>query len=220
VNPNSVPARGHAASLRTTAMPAAVLALILAACSGSGSPSGAISQSTSGSAIATQSASVELTPSPSAKPSPEPSDNHGAFSCGFPVSGVATVARAQITDVRVGAHDGYDRVVFEFGNGIPQFTLDEATPPLLKDPSGLQLSVEGHAFWQLVMQGGTKQSPSGPETYDGKTDFTPGFPQLTELIEGGDFEAVSTWYFGLESDTCVRVTRLADPSRLVIDVEH
>jgi hypothetical protein len=63
-------------------------------------------------------------------------------------------------------------------------------------------------------------SPTGVETYDGRTDFKPEFPQLTELIEGGDFEAVSTWYIGLESASCVRVLILADPSRLVIDIEH
>jgi hypothetical protein len=63
-------------------------------------------------------------------------------------------------------------------------------------------------------------SPEGSVTYGGSTTFEPGFNRLVELIEGGDFEAVSTWYLGLEGAGCYRVLTLADPSRLVIDVEH
>jgi hypothetical protein len=218
VNPTALPARSVTSSPQLAGVAATMLALILGACGAAGSSSGATSQAAS--AEATQSAPLTAAASPSEAASAVPSDRQGAFDCSLPVNGDATVARAQITDVRVGRHDGYDRVVFEFGNGIPQFTLAEATPPLLRDPSGLPLSVRGHAFWQLVLQGGTKLSPSGPETYIGKTDFKPGFPKLRELIEGGDFEAVSTWYFGLDTASCARVMTLTDPSRLVIDIQH
>jgi hypothetical protein len=204
----------------TALIPAIVLTLVLGACSAAGSSSDTSSLTASGSAAASQSPSIEATASPSEEASPESTVGGGPFACNFPVSGPGTIARAQITDVRVGTHAGYDRVVFEFGNGIPEFALDEATPPLLKDPSGLPLDVRGNAFWQLVMQGGTKLSPTGPVTYIGKTDFKPGFPRLAELIEGGDFEAVSTWYIGLEAASCVRVVTLTDPARLVIDIEH
>jgi hypothetical protein len=195
----------------TAIVPAIVLGLILGACSAARSSSDTSSSAASASPLATHSASIEASASPS---------DPGEFDCNSPQTGAGTVARAQITDVRVGTHAGYERVVFVFSDGIPEFTLDKATPPLLKDPSGLPLDVQGVAFWQLVMQGGTRVSPSGAETYDGKTDFKPGFPQLTELIEGGDFEAVSTWYIGLESASCVRVLTLSGPSRLVIDIEH
>ena len=43
----------------------------------------------------------------------------------MPIEGEGTVDRAQITDVRVGTHEDYDRVVIEFDEGIPAFTLDE-----------------------------------------------------------------------------------------------
>ena len=59
-----------------------------------------------------------------------------------------TCGSARMTD--------YDRVVIEFDEGIPPFTLDEATPPLLADPSGMEMDVEGSAFWSLVLQGGTR----------------------------------------------------------------
>ena len=62
----------------------------------------------------------------------------------------------------------------------------------------------------------------GTSSYDGPTDFDPGFATLVDLVEGGDFEAQSTWYLGLSREACVRVIRLTDDGapRLVIDVEH
>ena len=72
------------------------------------------------------------------------------------------------------------------------------------------------------MRGGTKQTEDNTSSYDGPTDFDPDSPTLVDLVEGGDFEAQSTWYLGLASEACVRVIRLTDDGaqRLVIDVEH
>jgi hypothetical protein len=204
---------------RRALAPAAVLILLLAACT-SVSSSGSPQASASPSAAASASPLPSQEASASEAPSTAPTDDLGEFACSFPVSGVGTVVRAQITDVRVGTHSGYDRVVFEFDNGIPEFMLDEATPPLLQDPSGLEMDVEGTAFLRLVMQGGTAVSPDGVQTYTGPTEFTPDFRKLTELESGGDFEAVSSWYVGLSEASCVRVLTLTNPSRLVIDIEH
>lgn len=43
-----------------------------------------------------------------------------------------------------------------------------------------------------------------------------------DLVEGGDFEAQSTWYLGLANEACARVIQLTEDGapRLVIDVEH
>jgi hypothetical protein len=174
-------------------------------------------------ATPTASASTAVSPSasiaPSNEPTAQPTDDLGPFACDFPVKGSASVNRAQLVDVRVGTHDGYDRVVFEFAKGAPAFTLDEAQPPLREDASGRELDVDGNAFWQLVMRDTSRSDLDGHTMFD-DTDFDPEFPKLAELIEGGDFEAVSTWYFGLDAESCVRVLRLSNPSRLVFDIEH
>jgi hypothetical protein len=206
---------------RRAIAPGLILVFLLAACTAA-DPTGSATASPSEQPSESVAASEQPSSSalPSADASGEPTDELGDFACSFPVTGVGSVVRAQISDIRVGEHDGFDRAVFEFQNGIPQFTLDEATPPLLADGSGLPLDVHGNAFWQLVMQGGTRVSPDGVETFLGPSDFTPGFTRLTQLTQGGDFEAVSTWYFGLEATSCVRVLTLNDPPRLVIDVEH
>ena len=160
-------------------------------------------------------------PEPSAAtPDPIPSEELPAFSCDLPIVENATVGIANITDVRIGEHDGYDRVVFEFEQGTPELTLDRATPPFVQDGSGEPLDVEGTSFLGLTMRGGTKQTDAGTSSYDGPTDFDAGLPGLVHLIEGGDFERQSTWYFGLAAESCVRVLLLEEPARVVIDIEH
>jgi hypothetical protein len=205
------------------------VAVIVSACSSAGStsasPSAAASTPGTSTSVAPSASEAAGTPveipSLSAAPSAEPSDDAlPAFSCSFPVVGDGTVPRAQLADVRVGTHDGYDRIVFEFEEGLPELEVVRATPPLLADGSGMELEVDGQAFLQITLRGGTKQTEGGTSSYDGPLEFTPGFDGLVELEEGGDFEAVSTWYAGLDADACVRGFALDGPPRIVIDVEH
>ncbi len=183
-----------------------IAVLILAACS---SPS----------ATTPASASLDATPPGATQPADSPAPD--SFSCDFPFVEQATVPRTvNIVDVRIGTHDGFDRVVFEFTDGTPEFTLDRASPPFVQDGSGNPIEVEGESYLRLVMRGGTKQTDDGTSSYDGSRDFDPGFPMLVDLIEGGDFEAQSTWYLGLSEEACVSVTLLEDEPRIVIDIEH
>jgi hypothetical protein len=170
-------------------------------------------------------ASTAASASPSEEPTaePVPSEDLGAFSCDLPVVEDVPVGRRQIVDVRAGTHVDYDRVVFEFAEGLPEFSLDRASPPFTHDASGLPIDVEGSSFLRLRMPGGTRQTEEGTSSYDGPRDFDPGFAMLVDLVEGGDFEAQSTWYLGLNDAACVRVMQLVGEGgspRLVIDVEH
>ncbi|MCV0402765.1 MAG: hypothetical protein K5924_03530 [Chloroflexi bacterium] len=153
---------------------------------------------------------------------PIPSDALDEFVCELPLVENATTPRANISDLRMATHDGYDRVVFEFAQGLPEITLDRATPPFTHDASGMPIEVDGGSFLRLTMRGGTKQTEDGTSSYDGPTDIAGGFPALVHLVEGGDFEAQSTWYFGLTHDACVRILQLTDDGapRLVIDIEQ
>lgn len=206
-----------------------LVAVLIAACTGESStatpgsssssteptasvPASSASQSQPASAVATQAASAE--------PSEEAL---GPFSCDLPIHVDATVARSTITDVRVGTHADYDRVVFEFADGIPEASLERATPPFTHDASGAPIEVSGSSFLRLILRGGTKQTDSGTSSYTGPLDFDPGYPTLVDLVEGGDFEAQSTWYLGLTHEACVRVMALVGEGgspRLVIDVQH
>ena len=200
---------------------ALIASLALGACTPAGAPSTSPGGSPSSEASSGASGSASVEPSASAAASGvEPTESLAGFGCTPSVTVAATTDRAQITDVRVGTHDGYDRVVFEFAAGLPQTIIKAVLPPFYADPSGLPIDVTGTAFLQVVMTGGTKVSPAGGTTYGGPTNFEPDFDQLAQLTEGGDFEAVSTWYLGLKGGGCLRVLTLGDPSRLVIDIEH
>jgi hypothetical protein len=179
----------------------------------------------SGSTVASASAEPSLAASQPASVEPSVASEPNSllpFSCKPSVTIPATTVRAQITDVRVARHviGGYDRVVFEFTSGIPDTLVEGVLAPLYADGSGLEMDVAGTAFLKVTMHGASRVSPEGGVTYAGPTNFEPGFDRLVQLIEAGDFEAVSTWYLGLDGARCYRVFTLPDPSRLVIDVGH
>jgi hypothetical protein len=200
-----------------------VASLALAGCTTAGGSSASVAPNVSAVASASSGPSTAASPEPSATGSAAASDLTGSlppFACSPSVTIAATTDRAQITDVRVGTHNGYDRVVFEFADGIPSTVIEAVLPPFYADPSDIELAVAGTAFLKVTMHGASKVSSDGDVTYSGSTNFEPGFNQLAQLLEAGDFEAVSTWYLGLNGGGCTRVLTLADPSRLVIDVEH
>ena len=101
---------------------ALIAGITLAGCTPVGSspesvaPGGSAAGSVEPSVAASAAASVE--PSASAT-SAEPTESLPPFACTPSVTIAKTTDRAQITDVRVGTHDGYDRVVFEFAAGLP-----------------------------------------------------------------------------------------------------
>jgi hypothetical protein len=197
--------------------------LALAACAPSASPSasasGQPSTSASQSASAAPSASTPESVPPSDSASEEPSVSLPEFSC-VPSFGLGgTTALATISDVRVGTHDGFDRIVFEFDSGIPALTVEAALPPFFQDASGLPLTVNGTAFLKITMAGTSRATVDGVLLYDGPTELSPAFPRLVHLVMGGDFERVSSWYAGLDGGSCLRVFTL-DGNTLVIDIEH
>ncbi len=202
---------------------APIAALFLAGCLNAATSPSVSTEAAPTSVSPTAGSESSFPESPASGPAePAASDTGGSSDCELPVVEAATTPRANITDVRVGTHTDHDRVVFEFADGLPEITLDRATPPFIHDASGLSIDVNGSSFLRLTMRRGTKQMADGSSSYGGPTEFEPGFPTLTHLVEGGDFEAQSTWYIGLSDDACVRVARLTDDGapRLVIDVEH
>ena len=198
-----------------------VATLTLAGCAGTRLGAGSASPS-----VAAPSPSVAPSeaapPSTAPQASVEPSEDLGPFTCSFPIEERGAPVHTRIVDVRVGEHDGYDRIVFEFDNGIPEYVLSQADAPYTEDPSGRAIEVDGAAVLQLVLLGATRFDSAGDyePTYDGPTELEPGFTQLVHLVEAGDFEAVSSWYIGLAGDACARVLTLDGPDRLVVDIEH
>jgi len=134
-----------------------------------------------------------------------------------------------LTRVRVGAHEGFDRIVFEFEApdpdpggkaGIPHFEIKTVKPPFSEDPSDRPIDVFGDAFVRIVFQGASGYDFDGNATYKGSHRLTPGFGTLAQAVEGGDFEATMTWILGLSRPTCWQIQELHNPDRVVIDFHH
>jgi hypothetical protein len=201
---------------RASGLALVAAALLVSACA---APGGTVAPGTASSTPGSPTPTVAPS-SQDASPSAEPTDSLPPFVCSLPASVAATASRAQIHDIRVGTHDGYDRIVWEFESGVPAVTVEQTQPPFIADPSGLPLSVHGSSFLKIVMQGGTILTPDFAKSFTGPTSLMPVYPTLVELKSGGDFEGVSTWYVGLSGEACVRVFTLSGPDRLVMDLQH
>jgi hypothetical protein len=132
--------------------------------------------------------------------------------------------QALLVGVRVGSHEGYDRVVFEFAprrspsNDRATFEIGAAKPPFYEDPSGRTLTVSGDPVLSIVFRGATIQTLDSRSSYSGSRDFQTRFPVLSELKSQGDFEAVNSWLAGLSDPACVKAQMLSAPTRLVVDL--
>lgn len=131
--------------------------------------------------------------------------------------------------VRIGTHQGYDRITFEFKApepnpggeaGIPRYEIRTAKPPHYEDASGLPLEVNGNSFVGIVFHGASGVDFEGRATYTGPKVVRAGFDNLVEAVRSGDFEATLSWILGVRRQTCWQVHELHNPDRVAIDIPH
>ena len=155
-----------------------------------------------------------------------------------PAAQAATAGPALLTGVEVHDLGTFDRVTFTFGTAVcidscsgqpdaPQPVIVGAEfvdPPVLADPSGLPVSVAGGAVLQLVMSNasGVNLSVNPPQTtYAGPTRIAANLPNVVEVVETGDFEAVLSWAIGVRSGAGGATAQvLTGPTRVIVDVPH
>ena len=130
---------------------------------------------------------------------------------------------ALLTGVRLGRHEGFDRVVFEFREELPGYRVEYVEPPLTEDGSGNTVELDGSAFLVVRMEpasGFDLSAPEGELVYTGPRRLSgadAGTVTVRELVRTGDFEAVLTWAIGVNGRTPFVVTTLESPARLVVD---
>ena len=128
---------------------------------------------------------------------------------------------ALLERVAVAGHDGYDRVVFQFRNGLPGYRVEYVEPPLREDGSGNVVKLDGNAFVVVRMEqasGFDLSVPEGALVYTGPRRISPdGTSVVREVVRTGDFEAVLTWAVGLDDRVPFRVLTLENPARIVVD---
>jgi hypothetical protein len=130
-------------------------------------------------------------------------------------------ARGTITDVRIGHHDGFDRVVFEFhGTGTPGWTV-QYVPAATAQGSGQPIEVAGNAVLSVALTGVGYPTDTGIAEFRRGTVPGPHTDVVTEAYFNGTFEGISQAFVGTTAQRPFRVYLLTDPARVVLDVrEH
>lgn len=192
------------------------VAALLTAC-GTGSevtePSAATASPESVAATTTQDApATESTVSAAASPAAPVALNAFAPPEGAP--------ELTLQDVRVGSHETYDRVVFEFsGNGLPGYRI-QYTDKALQQASGHELAVTGNNILEVLIDGTPMDRlPSNPDLISaGPYQLATG--NVAGITNGGTFENQSQFFIGLDRQRSFEATVLESPTRLVIDVHR
>jgi hypothetical protein len=130
--------------------------------------------------------------------------------------------RLSVTDVRIGTHDGFDRVVFELvGEGETGWFVQYVDEPRSQG-SGASIDVAGDAFLAVAVRG-ILLPPDAPEDHDRwETERLPG-PDggvVLEVVDDNVFEGQRLFHVGLADELPYRILRYEDPERIVIDVLH
>ncbi len=126
-----------------------------------------------------------------------------------------------LREVRMAGHPCFDRIVFEFGGaGPPGYEVGYLDAPPTEDPSGNPVDVAGSVFLEIRMQSASGfDFEHNTPSYSGPARLTPSDTTYArEAARAGDFEAILTWVVGLDEARPFKVTTLADPTRLAVDI--
>jgi len=166
-------------------------------------------------------------PTPSASPSPSASPTPSAtplpqFICSADTltnPKPAHLPTAYISALRPGAHttDGYDRIVVDFSNGLPDAGVElkpQTGTKFVNDPRGDTVTLKGTNGLEVVIKGADMHT-----SYSGAKDLVLGYTTLAEVRQIGDFEGTVKLALGINGPPCFRAFHETGPDRLVIDVQ-
>ena len=127
-------------------------------------------------------------------------------------------ARVTVSDIRIGAHDGFDRVVLDVGGtGTPGWDVryvDAATA----QGSGNPVDVAGDAVLQVTLTGAGYPYDTGVEEYAGGPLTSADTTVLTEVVWDATYEGTSLAFLGTTGQYPFRVYSLTGPTRVVVDI--
>lgn len=127
-------------------------------------------------------------------------------------------AELRTTDIRVGSHDNYDRLVFEFeGTGQPRFHAGYTDDPR-QHTSGNPVEVPGGTHFELLIHG-TPLDMTADAKYAGRANLGMASGAIVDVVSEGTFEGTSQYFVGLKDTRPYKVSILENPTRLVVDFE-
>lgn len=124
-----------------------------------------------------------------------------------------------LTEVRIGEHQGNDRVVFEFaGEGSPGYMISYVTSPA-QQGSGNPIDVPGSTFLQVMMTGQTIPMEGAAQEIERGLVTSPDAPTVKGVYFAGQFEGMGQSVIGLDSKRPYTAFTLDSPPRLVVDLQ-
>jgi hypothetical protein len=126
----------------------------------------------------------------------------------------------ELTGIRAGRHDCYDRLVFDVRGPVDGFWVsyvDEVT----EDGSGLPVPLRGGAKLLVAVQAPAYDEAGNPTyTYPDKAELVnvAGFQTFRQVAWAGSFEGQTSVGLGVRARLPFRVFTL--PGRVVVDVAH
>jgi hypothetical protein len=218
-------------SLRTRAAAPAVLAAVLltaalttsllAGCTAEGtaatlpSPGGSASENSAPSSGPGEPAGDDVAAQGATGTPPFPADTEAD------TAEASSDALVSVSDIRIGRHDGFDRVVLEAGGrGEPGWDVryvDQASSQGSGDPVG----VAGDAVLQVTLTGAGPSMDTGiDEVAWGRRVAAEGTEAVTEVVYDGMFEGTAVAFVGTTAKEPFRVYLLESPARVVLEVAH
>ena len=162
-------------------------------------------------------------PAPGEAPIPAAEDTAGAGSDWTEPPIVArrpAAAVATLVEARTARHEGYDRIVLDFGaDPLPSYRVAWLDETPTHCGSGEPVAVAGEARLEIALDPARAHSEEGVATVTAR-DRSPLLPSVRGFVLTCDFEAHLDWVVGLPSRGPVRVFELRDPHRLVVDLAH
>jgi hypothetical protein len=157
-----------------------------------------------------------ITPTPTAAP-PPPLRNTGLADVSSP-----RPALGHLNGVRLARQENYDRLVFEFADQVPGYTVGYRPLPATADGSGAPIPLPGATDMVLITLTPARahRDENGTPTYTGPPTVKGNSVKVTEAKAAGDFEGHVTWVAGLRSKVPFRVLVLSGPPRLVVDFAY
>ena len=123
-----------------------------------------------------------------------------------------------VTGVRIGAQDGFGRIVFDIsGTATPGWDVAYTTTPT-REGTGEAVSVPGSAFLRVTLTGVTNpyEAPAVTEASRGTTATTAG--PVAGVYYDSVVEGQALAYVGVDAEQPFRVYALSNPTRIVVDV--
>lgn len=126
--------------------------------------------------------------------------------------------------VRAEKHNGFDRAVFEFTGPMPNYNIHYLATPFYvnEDDSKERIRIAGRAFilagFYFIRADETQLNLEQAKGFfpQGKLHM----PALRQFSDRSVWEGGYDFVLGIKARQAFRVTELANPSRVVIDIKH